>query len=97
MNNYKYQVALSFASEQRDYVEDMANHLGDFGIVFFYDRIEEVERWGKNLAAHFGRIFTQQLLHLPNSSLPAGIHSSRSHLVREIIPATNILFISSPQ
>ena len=60
MNNYKYQVALSFASEQRDYVADVANHLKDFGIVFFYDRFEVVEGWGKNLAEHLGSIFAQQ-------------------------------------
>ena len=60
MNNYKYQVALSFASEQRDYVEGVASHLDDLGIVFFYDQFEEVERWGMSLAELFGRIFAQQ-------------------------------------
>lgn len=60
MNNYKYQVALSFASEQRDYVADVAKQLSDLGIIFFYDRFEEVEGWGKNMAEHFGCIFAQQ-------------------------------------
>ena len=60
MDNCKYQVALSFAGEQRDYVEDVANHLKNFGVAVFYDRFEEVKLWGKNLAEHFDRIFAQQ-------------------------------------
>ena len=60
MGNYKYQVALSFAGEQRDYVEDVANYLDKFDVVLFYDRFEEVKLWGKKLAERFDHIFAQQ-------------------------------------
>lgn len=36
--NWKYQVALSFAGEQRDYVEQVSNALDKMGIEHFYDK-----------------------------------------------------------
>ncbi len=60
MNNHEYQVALTFAGEQRDYVEDVAMHLQARGISVFYDRFEEVKLWGRSLVEHFDFIFAQQ-------------------------------------
>lgn len=45
----KYDVALSFAGEDREYVEQVANLLGSSGVKVFYDRFEEADLWGKNL------------------------------------------------
>ena len=53
----KYDVALSFAGEDRGYVEQVAGELRNIGVTVFYDRFEEVELWGKDLAEHLGRVY----------------------------------------
>ena len=35
---YKYDVVLSFAGEDREYVEKVTGYLNDHGIKFFYDK-----------------------------------------------------------
>jgi len=45
----EYDVALSFAGEDRDYVEKVANSLKTKRIRVFYDKFEDVNLWGKNL------------------------------------------------
>jgi hypothetical protein len=52
-----YQVALSFAGEQRDYVEAVARFLQARGIAVFYDRFEAVTLWGKDGAEFFHQLF----------------------------------------
>jgi|SRR5579872_1468469 len=54
-----YDVVLSFAGEDREYVEEVANTLRQQGIKVFYDRFEEVELWGKHLTEHFDIIYRQ--------------------------------------
>ena len=48
MENY-YDVALSFAGEDRTYVETVADILKALKINVFYDNYEQDELWGKNL------------------------------------------------
>ena len=55
-----YQVALSFAGEQRAYVEEVAHHLAGRRIAVFYDEFERVRLWGRNLAEAFHKAFEQQ-------------------------------------
>ncbi len=57
---YPYDVALSFAGEDRKYVEQVANFLKANGIKFHYDQFNQVEAWGKNLAEHFDDIYRNQ-------------------------------------
>jgi hypothetical protein len=52
-----YQVALSYAGEQRDYVEAVARALQSRGIAVFYDRFEAVTLWGKDGMEFFHRLF----------------------------------------
>ena len=54
---YKYDVTLSFAGEDREYVEKLAQILKDNGIKVFYDKFEEVDLWGKDLGIHFDYIY----------------------------------------
>jgi hypothetical protein len=54
---YKYQVALSFAGEDRFYVEKVAELLKEQGISVFYDKFEQVDLWGKDLGIHFDTIY----------------------------------------
>ena len=46
---YEYDVVLSFAGEDRDYVEAVANQLLYDKIKVFYDNFETVGNWGKDL------------------------------------------------
>lgn len=52
-----YDVALSFAGEDREYVEKVALLLRAAGIRVFYDNFEKAELWGKNLIDHFAKIY----------------------------------------
>ena len=53
MNGPKYQVALSFAGEKRDFVEEVARHLRSRSIDVFYDDFEKVGLWGRRGAEAF--------------------------------------------
>ena len=53
----EYEVALSFAGEQRDYVRRVASALNAQGIRVFFDEEEEVALWGKNLVEELERIY----------------------------------------
>lgn len=52
-----YDVALSFAGEDRDYVEKVAALLQASGVKVFYDKFETIQLWGRNLADHLGEIY----------------------------------------
>jgi len=52
-----YDVVLSFAGEDRPYVAKVAKYLRNKGIRVFYDRDEEADLWGKNLAEHFDWVY----------------------------------------
>jgi hypothetical protein len=54
---FKYDVAFSFAGEDRKYVEDVANVLKEKGIRIFYDKFEIVDLWGKDLGIHFDYVY----------------------------------------
>lgn len=53
----QYEVALSFAGEQRCYVEQVARSLQSRGISVFYDDFEKVTLWGKHAAEELQQIF----------------------------------------
>lgn len=56
----QYDVALSFAGEDRGYVEAVATVLQEIGVEVFYDRFETVELWGKDLAEHLGNVYSER-------------------------------------
>lgn len=58
--DYKYDVALSFAGEQRVYVERVATALKQHKIRCFYDNDNQVDLWGKNLIKYLGDIYFKQ-------------------------------------
>lgn len=47
--DYIYDVAMSFAGEQRDYVERVSVFLKEHGVSVYYDKDREVAQWGKDL------------------------------------------------
>jgi hypothetical protein len=50
-------VALSYASENGDYVSRVARCLETIGIRVFYDKFEQVDLWGKNLYTHLDDVY----------------------------------------
>ncbi len=60
MDDYRYDVALSFAGEDRDYVERVAHLLQPTPLRVFYDRFEEATLWGENLVEHLATVYGQQ-------------------------------------
>jgi len=55
----RYDVALSFAGEDRKTAEQLAKLLAEQGVEVFYDDYEQVELWGKDLYQHLQRIYKE--------------------------------------
>ncbi|WP_454045328.1 TIR domain-containing protein [Chryseobacterium sp. Marseille-Q8038] len=56
----EYDVVLSFAGEDRKYVEQVAKHLKNKGVKVFYDSYETVNLWGKDLYQHLDNIYQRK-------------------------------------
>lgn len=56
-NEFRYEIVLSFAGEDREYVERVANYLKSHHIEIFYDRYEEETLWGKELTEHLDKVY----------------------------------------
>jgi hypothetical protein len=57
---WQWDVALSFAGAQRNYVEQVAQALRERGVRCFYDADEQIELWGKYLAEELPLIYGEQ-------------------------------------
>jgi len=58
-DGFSYDVAFSFAGEDREYVERVAKAV-EGKVQLFYDRHEQTDLWGKNLYTHLGEIYGQK-------------------------------------
>lgn len=54
---FRYDICLSFAGEDRRYVQAVAALLRSAGVRVFYDEYEQVELWGKNLYTHLDEVY----------------------------------------
>jgi hypothetical protein len=52
-----YDVALSYAGEDREYVEEVASSLRKRGVRVFYDRYEEASLWGEDLGDRLAQVY----------------------------------------
>jgi len=57
VNSDAYEVVLSFAGEQRDYVREAAGYLRAVDVAVFYDEYEEAGMWGKSLVEHLQEVY----------------------------------------
>jgi hypothetical protein len=57
---YDYDVALSFAGEDRILANDIADELRLHGVRVFYDSFEQANLWGKDLFAHLHEIYSKK-------------------------------------
>jgi len=55
-----YEIAISFAGENRQFVGDVARELDSKGVRVFYDEFERVRLLGKDLVAYFGEVYGKQ-------------------------------------
>lgn len=57
MAGYKYEVAISFAGEDRAFAESVAKGLRDAGIQVFYDQFYAAELWGEDLSEKLRSVY----------------------------------------
>lgn len=57
IHNYDYDVTLSFAGEDREYVEKVALYLRNRGIKVFYDKFEIANLFGKDLYQYLSKVY----------------------------------------
>jgi len=55
-----YDVALSFAGEDRVHAEALANSLRSAGVRVFYDNFERENLWGKDLFQHLADVYGEK-------------------------------------
>jgi hypothetical protein len=90
ISGHEYDVCLSFAGEDRPYVEMVARGLKDKEVRVFYDHDEAAELWGKDLAEHFDWVYrkaSRYCVMFISSSYAAKVwtrHERRSALARAI-------------
>lgn len=53
----KYDVCLSFAGEDRPYVDEVAGHLKQMGLSCFYDNDVQHELWGEELTEYLDKVY----------------------------------------
>lgn len=59
---YEYDVALSFAGEDREYVKSIAKKLRAKGMKVFYDEFEEANLWGKDLYQYLHYVYKESAI-----------------------------------
>ena len=60
VKHHKYDVALSFAGEQRVYAKELARLLRAAGVRVFYDEDEKANLWGRNLVDYLYEIYCNE-------------------------------------
>ena len=73
---YRYDVAVSFAGEDRAFVEAVVSEVKSAGFVVFYDEDNGVEMWGEELTEYFADVYEKR-------SRFAVVFSSRSYADKE--------------
>jgi hypothetical protein len=54
---FEYDVAISFAGEQRDYARRIAASIKEHGCTVFFDEYEQATLWGTNLHDHLANVY----------------------------------------
>ena len=59
-SRHSYEVALSFAGEDRSNAEALADALHRRGVKVFYDEFAKADLWGKDLYSHLSELYSKQ-------------------------------------
>ncbi len=90
VRQFPYDVALSYASEQREYVSRVYDRLVQLGVRTFYDEGEVVRLWGKNLEPYLEKVFYKMarvcvvFVSRDYVSKPWPLHEAKSALARAV-------------
>ncbi len=57
---YKYDLAISFAGEQRELADALARRLDASGYSIFYDEFQQAELWGSDLSVALGEVYSRE-------------------------------------
>ena len=57
---YKYDLAISFAGEQRPLADVFARRLDASGYSIFYDEFQQAELWGRDLSIALGEVYSRE-------------------------------------
>jgi hypothetical protein len=57
---FQFDVALSFAGEDRSHAKELAEALVAEGLRVFYDEYEQAQLWGKDLYQHLQNVYTEK-------------------------------------
>lgn len=60
IRSFKYDFAISYASEEEHYAEELYKELTEMGLRVFYAPTEPVRMWGKNLVEYLTDIYNKQ-------------------------------------
>ena len=60
LKQYEYDIAISYAGEEKEIAQQIAEKLRENGINVFYDGFYEDELWGKDLTTFFERVFKEK-------------------------------------
>lgn len=60
IDNKKYDIAISFAGEDREIAEKLANKLSEKQVSVFYDNFEKADLWGKNLYDYLSSVYSEK-------------------------------------
>jgi hypothetical protein len=92
-----YDVALSFAGEDRAYVQQVATYIAEAGAKVFYDEFQTVALWGKDLVEHLQDIYQNQarfcVLFISKHYVkkPWPTHERRSAMARALVAKAEYL------
>ena len=62
LSHYDFDIAISFASEDRECVENYSNALSSHGLKVFYDKYEQTDLWGVNLYDKLDEVYRTKAL-----------------------------------
>jgi TIR domain len=94
---FEYDVAISFAGEQRAEAEAIADCLKSAGVNVFYDRYEQADLWGKNLYEHLSDVYQKKArycLMLVSAAYAAKVwptHERRNAQARALLQSTEYI------
>lgn len=60
MKSFEYDIAISFAGEDRKYAQELSQLLTNNSIKVFYDEFEQSKLWGKNLYDYLTQIYSNK-------------------------------------
>jgi hypothetical protein len=59
-SKFEFDIAISFAGEQREPARAVATKLQAVGVSVFFDEFEQHRLWGEDLAAHLSEVYTNK-------------------------------------